>query len=197
MSKKESGRTRVPETIPHDRPPAFFPARLAPRQLLLSQTLGYGVGLALPALIGIIFAVLYRQYWALALPIPFGIVLAIAAAFRPRGFQVDADRLAVVRTIGPVTWPLSDIAILRAPPAWPTTKPLALMATRGLFGTYGWFWSRDWGTHRIYMTDPDEAVEIELASGRHIVMTPASHRDFVAAVRNAAKRAGIAIRIER
>ncbi|MEX0807439.1 MAG: hypothetical protein WD044_01805 [Dongiaceae bacterium] len=177
--------------------PAFFPARLAPRQLLLSQTLAYGVGLALPALVGIIFAAVYGKYWALALPIPFAMALGIAASFRPRGFLVDAQRVAVMRTVGPIAWRLADIAILRAPPVWAPTKPIALMATRGLFGTYGWFWNRDWGAHRIYMTDPDEAVEIVLTSGRHIVVTPASHREFIAAVREGAKSAGIEIQVER
>lgn len=197
MADEIRSKARRPGRSPIGTMSAFFPARLAPRQLLLSQTLAYGVGLALPALVGIIFAAVYGKYWALALPIPFAMVLGIAASFRPRGFLVDAQSIAVVRTIGAITWPLSQIAILRAPPAWAPTKPIALMATRGLFGTYGWFWNRVWGAHRIYMTDPDEAVEIELTSGRHIVVTPAAHRDFIAAVRDAAKHAGIEIQIER
>ena len=180
-----------------NRLPAVFPARLAPRQLLLSRTLGYGAGILLPALIGLFIAAVYGEYRALLLPLPFLFVLAIADAFRPRGFRIDTDRIAVVRRIGPVTWPLSDLAILRAPPQWSGSKPVAVLATRGLFGTYGWFWNRDWGMHRVYITDPAEAVEIELTSGRRIVMTPASHRDFVSALRDAARRAGATLRIEK
>jgi hypothetical protein len=187
----------MPAGTDRNRLPAFFPARLAPRQLLLSRTLGYGAGILLPALIGLFVAAVYGEYWAILLPIPFLCVLAIAGAFRPRGFLIDTDRVAVVRRIGPVTWPLSDLAILRAPPQWSGSKPVAVLATRGLFGTYGWFWNRDWGMHRIYITDPAEAVEIELTSGRRVVMTPSSHRDFVSTLRDTAMSAGVPLRIEK
>lgn len=197
MPNDQPSRARTPAGTRQNRLPAFFPARLAPRQLLLSRTLGYGAGILLPVLIGLFVATVYGEYWAMLLPIPFLFVLAIAGAFRPRGFEIDTDRIAVVRRIGPVTWPLSEIAILRAPPQWSGSKPVAVLATRGLFGTYGWFWNRDWGMHRIYITDPAEAIEIELKTGRRIVMTPASHRDFIATLRDAAKNARTPIQIEK
>jgi hypothetical protein len=197
MPNKDLSRAGMPTETGQSCPPAFFPARLAPRQLLLSRTLGYGAGILLPALIGLFIAAVYGEYWALLLPIPFLFVLAIADAFRPRGFLIDTDSIAVVRRIGPVIWSLPELAILRAPPQWSGNKPVAVLATRGLFGTYGWFWNRDWGMHRIYITDPAEAVEIELINGRRIVITPSSHREFVATLREAAKSAGISLRIEK
>jgi hypothetical protein len=197
MAKKPDDALPRPGQIPSTRSPSFFPARLAPRQLLLSRTLAYGVGLLLPALIGLFVAAVYGEFWALVLPVPFALILAIAGAYRPRGFQVDADRVAVLRRIGPIEWMLSDIAVLRAPPAWAGSKPVAVLATRGLFGTFGWFWNREWGMHRIYMTDPAEAVEIELVSGRHIVVTPHPYRAFMTAVRDAANAAGVTLSVER
>lgn len=183
--------------IPEMTAPLAFPAKLSPKLLLVSRTLGYGVGLLLPLLVGLVVAALYGEIWALALPIPFAALLGIAALFRPRAFVVDDRNISVQRMLGPIRFPLADIKVLRVPPIWPQSKPVSVLATRGLFGTYGWFWNREWSIHRIYLTDPDEAVELERRDGRRIVMTPANRRAFASAVAAAAKRAGLEIEIDR
>lgn len=170
---------------------------LSRRFRVSSQLLGYGVGGLFPVAVGIFMAIQYDRLWWLALPVPFIALIGVTALFRPRGFRVAPDHIAVLRTIGPIRWPLSDIAVLRIPPVWPQSKPLSMLATRGLFGTYGWFWNREWGMHRIYMTDADTAVEIERRNRQHIVITPSDPRRFVDAVETAARRARLPVEIER
>jgi len=185
--------SKLPETAPAES----FPATLSPKFLLMSRTLGYGVGLLLPALVALVAAAVYGEVWALLLPIPFVLLIGVAALFRPRAFTVDDRHISVERSLGPIRFPLADIRVIRAPPVWPQSKPVSMLATRGLFGTYGWFWNREWGTHRIYLTDPDAAVELERSNGKRIVMTPANRSAFLQAVRRAARRTGLDIEIER
>ena len=185
--------SKLPETAAAGR----FPATLSPKFLLMSRTLGYGVGLLLPALIALVAAAVYGEYWALLLPVPFAVLIGIAALFRPRAFTIDDRYVSVERSIGPVRFPLADIRIVRAPPVWPQSKPVSMLATRGLFGTYGWFWNRDWGTHRIYLTDPDAAVELERRDANRVVMTPADRPKFLRTIEAASRRAGLEIEIER
>jgi hypothetical protein len=172
-----------------------FPALLTPRDRLVSYVLAYGVGFLLPLFIGLGAAAIYREYWAVALPLPFIVMIGIAALFRPRAFRIADNRIAVVRAIGAIEWPLGDIRTVRRPPAWPQSRPVPLLAIRGLFGSYGWFWTREWGIHRIYLTDPEAAIELERRSGRRIVITPADPRGFVSALADAAARAGLEIEI--
>lgn len=174
-----------------------FPALLSPRFRLFSQTLGYGAGIVLPLLVGLGAAALYGEYWALALPLPFLLLIGIASLFRPRAYRIGTDRFAVLRSIGAIEWQIADIKTVRVPPIWPQSRAVAVMAMRGLFGTYGWFWNREWGTHRLYLTDLDKAIEIERANGQRIVVTPDDTRGFVSALETAARRAGAAIEIER
>lgn len=175
-----------------------FPAVLSPRYRLVSITLGFGVGVLLPALIGLGAAAIYGEYWALALPLPFLALIGIAALFRPRAFAVGNGKLSVVRGIGAVAWPIAEMKVARMPPDWPKARPVSVLATRGLFGSYGWFWCPGWGFHRIYLTDPDTAIELERRDGRRIVITPSDPRGFLAALSAAARNVpGAALAVER
>jgi hypothetical protein len=187
----------MPSSEPQAGPDRDFPAMLSRRFRIYGYVLGYGCGILLPVSIGLAMALIYHRLEWLALPLPFLALIAATALFRPRAFRVAGDHVAVLRRIGPLRWPLSDIAAVRLPPVWPQSKPISMLATRGMFGTYGWFWNREWGMHRIYMTDADAAIEIERRNGQRIVMTPNDPGGFVTALEIAARHGGVRIGIER
>lgn len=105
--------------------------------------------------------------------------------FRPRQFVVHGTDLELIwplkrrrfprRTITAVE--IIDRKKLRAMVGWGVR-----IGAGGLWGGFGWLWTRQRGIVQIYVSRIDEFVWIERRSGRPLLITPDHMADFVSAL---------------
>ncbi len=111
-------------------------------------------------------------------------VLALSFAFSPRGYEISGEALRVRRLAGDVVFPLHRLRFLRHATAWDFWGCVRLWGSGGLFGYYGWFWSKALGRSRWFVTDRGRAVV--LADGGNIILVSPEDRDaFVSAIQHA------------
>jgi Bacterial PH domain len=138
-----------------------------------------------------------------AAPIPalaVGAILCAAAAtiglswaLAPKGYTISADRLRVERPLRPIDVPLREIRAAGALPEGFLTGSLRVMGSGGLFGYYGRFWKRRFGSFRLYATRRTGLVFVE--AGDRFVLSPEPAGRFLDDLLSrapAASRAGMA-----
>jgi hypothetical protein len=123
------------------------------------------------------------------LALPALLMIAIYAwvwlRFRPSRFVVQSRTLEVV-------WPLrrrsiarDQIAAVRIVDAQELRREIGFgvrVGAGGLFGGFGWLWTRRRGRVQMYVSRTDRFVWIELASGPPWLITPDRPEDFVRAL---------------
>jgi hypothetical protein len=108
-------------------------------------------------------------------------VIALSFAFSPRGYEISGGEFRVKRLIADVVFPLSELRFVRDATAADFRGCVRLWASGGLFGYYGWFWSKALGRSRWFVTDRSKAVVV--ADGDRIILVSPEDRDgFVAAI---------------
>lgn len=113
--------------------------------------------------------------------------IALSFAFSPRGFEISGGAFRVKRIIGDVVFPLNILRFVRDATTADFRGCVRLWGSGGLFGYYGWFWSRALGRSRWYVTDRSKAVVV--ADGNQIVLVSPEDRDgFLAAIGRADPR---------
>ena len=158
---------------------SFGLARMSP--LILTPTLLF---LAAPPvlLVGALFG--GHQLWAAAL-----LVLAIDACvwlrFRPSRFTVQGSGLEV-------TWPLKcryipreSIVSARAIDRPGLKREIGWglrVGAGGIWGGFGWLWTKRRGVVQMYISRTDGFVWIERAGGRPWLLTPEEPEEFVGAL---------------
>jgi hypothetical protein len=147
--------------------------------LLALPLLFLGIGLAAPSpasmfLVptGALIAVLYAGIWLWS---------------RPSSFEVGPAGLRVV-------WPVRSLSIPRHNVAAARVMDLASFRSEfgntlrvgagGLFGTFGWLWSRRAGLLDVYVTNLGPWVIVERRVGRPLVLSPANPDGFASALVN-------------
>ena len=82
----------------------------------------------------------------------------------------------------------------------PATRPdgasFGLARVDGFHGTFGIFWNRNWGRYRVYVTNAEHTVEIRLANGSRVIISPDDPQDFLQAVRHAIELTGARISVQ-
>lgn len=147
--------------------------------------MGFGVGLGVPAILGVSFAIGFGKPLLLVLPIPFALLLLIAWRYRVTGYRVCPDAIAILRPSGESPIPMAEVAETRFPAARPEGATFGLLRVEGIFGSQGLYWNRNWGRFRVYVTDDRHLVEIVLLSGRRVLVSPDDPAGFAAAVAQA------------
>lgn len=156
--------------------------RLAPMSsLILGLTLGL---LALP----VVFLTT-ATLWRAPLLIPAGLLAALYAwvwlRFRPTRFVVSAEALDVVWPLRRRTLPRGGITAVRL------VDPQALrrevgwcmrIGAGGLWGGFGWLWTRRRGIVQMYVSRTEGLVWIERAGSRPWLITPERPEAFVRAL---------------
>lgn len=114
-----------------------------------------------------------------------GLYLGIWLWARPSRFEVTEDRLVLV-------WPLRRRAIPRSEIDSTLVVDLAgfraaygrpiRIGAGGLFGTFGWLWSRRSGRLDVYATNLGPWVVIERRAARPLILSPADCDGFAAAL---------------
>lgn len=102
--------------------------------------------------------------------------------FRPQQFVIHSMDLELVWPLKRRRFPRSTITAvevidrkkLRAIVGWGVR-----IGAGGLWGGFGWLWTRHRGIVRMYVSRTDELVWIERRSGRPLLITPERTADFV------------------
>jgi len=164
--------------------------RLAPMSpLILGLTLGL---LALPPLFVVGGAV-----WRSVFSTPALLIAAIYAwvwvRFRPTRFVVRPGALEVI-------WPLkrrripraeiSDVRLIDAPELRREIGWGMRVGAGGLWGGFGWLWTRNRGIVQMYISRTDRFVWIERAGERPWLITPERPEEFVRALSPVGQRPG-------
>jgi len=109
-------------------------------------------------------------------------VLALSFAFSPRGYEISSGAFRVKRLAGDVVFPLDRLRFVRDATAADFWGSVRLWGSGGLFGYYGWFWSKALGRSRWYVTNRNRTVVI--ADGDQLILVSPDNRDeFLAALR--------------
>ena len=111
-------------------------------------------------------------------------VIALAYAFSPRGFEVSNGAFRVKRLAGDVVFPLTNLRFVRNANPADFRGCVRLWGNGGLFGYYGWFWSKSLGKSRWYVTDRSKAAVVTDGS-QIILVSPGDLDGFRAAIERA------------
>ncbi len=97
--------------------------------------------------------------------------------FIVRGYALNDGELLIQRLGWCNHVPLRSV-VSATPDPTAVSGSARLWGNGGLFGFYGWFWKRQLGTYRAYVTDPKNSVVMKLTD-RTIVVTPDDPQRFV------------------
>jgi hypothetical protein len=172
-----------------------FPASLGARERFLTYAVGYGVGIGVPLILGICFAIGFRQPLLLLFPVPFMLAFGAPYFFRPTGCAVNSSEIAVIRAIGRKCIPLEAVRQLFSPATSPPGFSIGLARVEGIHGTFGSYWNKTWGRYRVFVTNHLNTVELRLEDGSRVILSPDDPHAFIAAVRQAASERGIDIEV--
>ena len=121
---------------------------------------------------------------AVAVIAAFGSVLVIGLsyAYSPRGYEISGGEFRIKRLIGDVVFPLERLRFVRATTDADFWGSVRLWGSGGLFGYYGWFWSKALGRSSWYVTDRSKAVIV--TDGDRVILVSPDDRDvFLTAIR--------------
>jgi hypothetical protein len=168
----------------------YFSASMGKAERLITWVVAFGVGMGLPLLLGIIFAITLSQPLLFLFPLPFLIAFSIPFLIRPRGYSVSPDRITVLRTILPRVIPLQGLSRITIPAETPPGFSLGLARVEGVFSTSGTYWNKSWGRFYLYLTNRLNSLELRLLDDTRILLSPDDPRGFVDAVEAAARKIG-------
>ncbi|MGA8262781.1 MAG: PH domain-containing protein [Arenicellales bacterium] len=167
---------------------SLFPATLGTRERLSTLVVGYGVGIAIPVMLGIIFSATFHHRGILLFPLVFAAILLLCYLLHPTGFGVDKQGITIMRKLWPGRIDLDRIESAAFPASSPTGFTMGIFRVTGIYGTFGVFWNRHWGLFRVFVTNHANRVELCLDDGSHVVVSPDDPGKFVEAVRTTQAR---------
>lgn len=173
---------------------AHFPCPLGTREKLSTLIVGYGVGIGIPLILGIVFSTAFHHTAALVFPLVFAAVLLVCYLLHPTALVVAPEGLTVARRMMPYFIPMERLEAVAYPASRPTGFTVGLARVVGIYGTFGIFWNRGWGVFRVFITDQSRQVELVLDGDSHVIVSPADPAGFVSAVRAAASQAGVTLK---
>ncbi len=160
-----------------------FEASLGKRERLFFYTLGCGLFLGMPIVMGIIFSVGFGTLEPLVLPLPFVAVFVLVLLFRPTGYRRDAKYISVTRPIGAKKFPIAEVGEIRSGNEQPPGGTIGLARAHGFYGVFGTFWNRYWGKYHVYVTDAECVVQILFRDRRRLFVSPRDNEGFSQALR--------------
>ena len=120
----------------------FFSASLGARERLITLAVCYGVGIGVPLILGVIFAVGFSQPLILLFPLPFVLAFGAPYFFRPMGYAVTPNEIAIIRLIGRKSIPLNAVREVIRPATSPAGFSIGLVRVEGIHGTFGSYWNK-------------------------------------------------------
>jgi Bacterial PH domain len=136
---------------------AAFPA--APLERNARVLTGLAAGVAVLAPLGLLLAQPGGLLVLVGSPTLLVVLLAVPLALSPAGYAVGSGDLAVVRRgTRPLLFPLGSLLAAR-PAAMP--RSIRVLGSGGVFGWWGRYANRDWGSFKAYATDRRHGVLLE------------------------------------
>ena len=105
--------------------------------------------------------------------------------FRPTRFEVHADRLEIVWPLRRVSIPRGEIASVRLIDSAALKRDIGWglrVGAGGLWGGFGWLYTKHRGKVRLYVSRTDRFVWLETRQGSPWLLTPDDADAFVAAL---------------
>lgn len=171
----------------------MFPATLGSRERLVTYAVAYGVGIGVPLILGVSFAIGFSQPLLLLFAAPFAVAFGAPYFFRPTAFSVSSEEITVIRPIGRTRIPLDTVREVASPAEAPPGSRIGIARVEGIHGTFGSYWNPEWGRYRVFVTNHDNTVQLKLRNGTRVILSPDDPAGFVAAVRESASERGIEI----
>ncbi len=158
---------------------SFRLARMSAQVLILTLLL---LALPLAFLVGALFA-----RWLLAVPAVFMIAIYawVWLRFRPSQFTVHRGGLQVVWPLKRRDIPREDISNVRIVDRQELKSEIGWcmrIGAGGLWGGFGWLWTKRRGVVQMYVTRTDRFVWIERTGSRPWLITPEQPEAFVRAL---------------
>ena len=116
---------------------------------------------------------------------PLILIVLLAYAYSPRGYEISALTLTVRRLVGNVQVPLDGLREVRPAVREDYRGCLRLWGNGGLFGYYGLFTTSRLGKCTWYVTNRSKAVVVATDS-KTALFSPNDPASFIAAVRSSA-----------
>ena len=177
-------------SIPYEN---IFSASLGERERLVTYAVGYGVGIGVPLIFGVSFAVGFSQPLILLFPVPFVVAFGVPYFLRPTGYAVTDGEIVVIRIIGRKSIPLDQVREVINPASIAPGLNIVLACVEGIHGTFGSYWNKTWGRYQVFVTNHLNSVELRLEDGSRVILSPDDPMAFLSAVRTMASERGIAI----
>lgn len=153
---------------------------------IVTYLLAFLIGIGLPLAVGIINAFVSENNFFLLFPLPFLVIIYLTWLYAPTGVGITSGSLHIIRPIGPLVIPLEQIASVR-PTADIKKEAGWIIRTWGSGGLWGWFgsfWSKKWGSFKLHLTGEANHVILELTNNSKDVVSPDDEDGFLAALRN-------------
>jgi len=174
---------------------SVFSASLGARERLLTYAVAYGVGIGVPLILGISFAVGFSRPLLLLFPVPFVLAFGAPYFFRPTGYAVTSSEIVVIRAIRRKRIPLDEVREVLSPATSPPGFSIGLARVEGIHGTFGSYWNKTWGRYQVFVTNHLNKIEVRLEDGSRVIISPDDPMAFLAAVRTVASERGITIEV--
>ncbi|PAW79827.1 MAG: hypothetical protein B9S32_00425 [Verrucomicrobia bacterium Tous-C9LFEB] len=104
-------------------------------------------------------------------------ILFIAWLMNPRKLILTRDRLIIERFLLPISLPRDSMSEARIQPE-AMTPSLRVCGNGGFFAWVGWFYKKEFGLYRAYVTDSKKTVVFR-AGKRICVVSPADPEAFI------------------
>ena len=159
----------------------YSPMSIDKKIKLITYLVACGVGIGIPALVGILYAWTFHSPYYLLFPFPFFGIVYLAWIYAPFAIGIKQGELHILRRVGPVALKLDEIAEVKAfdklcdEAGW----VLRTWGSGGAWGIYGHFWSKKWGHFKMHVTKDSDYVSLELQNGKKIVISPDQREDFI------------------
>jgi hypothetical protein len=102
----------------------------------------------------------------------FLLILGISWALHPTGYSLNPDRLTIHRPFSNIDYHLQEIEKIITPSNEDLRWTMRTFGNGGLFGIYGKFWNKKFGSMTWYATRKSNFILLELTNNRRIVITP-------------------------
>lgn len=109
---------------------------------------------------------------AILVSIILGFTSIIAYALSPTSYEIKEDRVIIHRPLKDLVIHRSEIEEVHQMEDGKLARSMRLFGSGGLFGYFGLFWNREFGTMTWYATRRDQAIMITTSSHKKLVITP-------------------------
>jgi hypothetical protein len=106
----------------------------------------------------------------------------ICALFTIRGYTITADAILVHRLLWATRLPRAGLRSASAEPGAMKWSTLRTCGNGGFFSITGFYWNKQIGAFRAFVTDPRRTVVLRYEGRLPVVVSPAEPEDFVQAL---------------